>query len=493
MGQVKTNNISLQIAVEASLGVLPGSPVWYLLEPNDIGDFGATITTVAREPISANRQRRKGTTTDLDSAASFEADLTRDVFLLLSEGFIFATYQGNQIGRSSAVSTSAYTVAVGPTLAAGQLVFARGFTNSANNGLKEVTTGATTTSIPILGGGLVVETPPANALLEVAGWRFAISELSITVSGQDVTITRIAGTVDLTTIGVKVGQLIHVGGLTAGTQFSAGKGYTRVRTVSATVITGDKPTSTLVTDAGTGDTVDLLFGLFGKNVAVSDASFLTRSYTVELALPNLNVEIGPADAYQYAVGNLANEMTINLEVADKATVEFAFVGTNTAVPTTTRATNAATPIQPLQTGAYNTSADVLRLRVQKTDATGLTTCFKSVSLTLGNGVTPEKCIGTLGAVFMNQGLFTVDLEGEILFTSIAVATAVRNNETVTMDTLLKNDDGAIGIDLPSLTLGDGALGFPVNESVTMSLSGQAFQDSFFGTSIGISTFPTVPA
>lgn len=490
MGQVKTNNISLAAAVESAvISVLPGSPTWLLLEPNDIGDFGAKITTTPRTPISANRQRRKGTITDLDSAVNFEHDLTRDVFMTFSEAFVFAVYQGNQIGRPTAISTTAYTVPAGPVLVSGQLIYARGNANSANNGLKQVTTGATSTSIPIAGGGLVVETPPTNSLLEIAGWRFATSDLAITVSGTTATV--VSSTINLTTIGVFVGQLIHVGGMDASRQFSAGKGYGRVRSVSSTTITLDKLTSTLATDPGTGDTVDLLYGLFLKNVPTSSGSFLTRSYTFELALPNL--EAGPLDGYIYPAGNLANEMAVSFTVADKALVDFGFVGTDTPVPTTTRKTNASTPIQPLQAVAYNTSSDVLRLRVQKVDETGITTCFKECTIKLGNEVTPEKCIGTLGAVFMNNGLFLVDLEGEVLFTSGAVVTAIRNNETVTMDTLLKNDDGALAIDLPSLTLGDGALNFPVNESVKVALSGEAFQDSFFGTSIGISLFPTVPA
>lgn len=492
MAQVKTNNISLQIAVEASLGVLPGSPVWYTLEPNDIGDFGATITTVAREPISASRQRRKGTTTDLDSAVSFEHDLTKDVFILLSEGFVFATYSGNQIARPTANDTDSYTVAAGPTLAQDTLIYVRGAANAANNGLKEVAAGATTTDIPVESPALVAETySPVNTVsIEVCGRRFPTSDLSITVSGGVATI--VSAAVNLTTIGVSVGQLIHVGGLLVANQFSAGAGYARVRTISTTTITADKLSSTLATDPGTGDTVDLLFGLFLRNVPTTHGSYITRSYNLELALPNLDVAGSPTNTWMYAVGNLANEMAISLTVADKALVEFGFVGTDTQTPTTSRATNAATPLPPIQTTAFNSSSDVLRLRVQQTDGDGLTTCFKDVTLTLGNGVTPEKCIGTLGAVFMNVANFTVDLEGEILFTSKEVADAVRNNETVTMDTLLKNSDGAISIDIPSLTLGDGAPGFPINESVTMSLSGQAFQDSFFGTSIGISTFPVVP-
>ena len=493
MGQVKVDNVSLEIAVEASLGVLPGSPVWYLLEPNDITDFGATITTTPREPISSNRQRRKGTTTDLDSTAGFEHDLTREVFLVLSEGFVFATYQGNQIGRPTATDTDSYTVPSGPTLIENTLVFARGFTNAANNGLKEVAAGATATDIPVEAPALVAETPPANAFLEIAGFRCAANSINITVSGTTATLARILGSDDYTTIGLHVGQLIHVGGLTSGEQFSAGAGYGRVRSFTATTIVLDKLSSTLATDDGMADTVDLLFGLFLSNVAVSSGSYLERSYTLEVAYPNLNNPPGsPNDAWQYSNGNLANEMELSLATADKALVNFNFVGLDTPAPVTTRAMNADSPIQPLQDGAYNTSADVLRLRVLAADESGLTTCFKDVSLTLGNGVTPEKCIGTLGAVYMNTGLFTVDLDGEVLFTSPDVAAAVRANDTVSMDILLKNADGAISIDVPSMTLGDGQPNFPVHESVTLSLSGQAFQDAFFGTSIGISTFPVVP-
>ncbi len=225
-------------------------------------------------------------------------------------------------------------------------------------------------------------------------------------------------------------------------------------------------------------------------MATDNADFIERSYQFEAALPNLGT--GGAARYEYSLGNLANTMAITLPLADKATVTFGFVGTDTQVATATRATNADTPTVTRQSGAFNTSADILRLRVQQVDETGLTTCFKDVTLTINNNVSPEKCLGTLGAVFMNTGNFEVDLEGQILFTDEAVATAVRENETVTLDLLLKNDDGAIGIDLPSLTLGGGDKEFPVNESVLMNLVGQAFGDATLDTSIGISMFPIVP-
>jgi hypothetical protein len=510
MGRVLTNNISLSYSIEASFGVLNSSGEWKLLEPNDITTFGATITTVARNPISRDRQRRKGTTTDLDSAAEFEHDLTREVFIDFAEGFAFANFKGlaNAVIRSGAAgenlaadddpppggADSGYTHdALSAAYPTGQLVYARGFTNTINNGLKEVITGSTTTDTLIATDTLVDETPSqaANATLSVAGFRFGTGEIDITVTGTTAVIARQSGTKDFTTLGLEAGQLIHVGGLLVANQFSAGAGYARVVSVpNATTINLDKLSSALTTDDGVGDTVDLLYGRFLKNVTTDDADFLERSFQFEAALPNLGNPSG--DRYEYSLGNFCNTMAIALPLSDKALVTFGFIGTDTNVPTSTRATNADTPTLPVQTVAYNTSSDVLRLRIQEVDETGLTTCFKDVTLTLNNNVSPEKCLGTLGALFMNTGNFEVDLEGQILFTDEDVASAVRNNTTVTMDTLLTNDDGALAIDIPSMTLGGGDKEFPVNESVLMNLTGQAFQDSILGTSIGISLFPVVP-
>ena len=61
-----------------------------------------------------------------------------------------------------------------------------------------------------------------------------------------------------------------------------------------------------------------------------------------------------------------------------------------------------------------------------------------------------------------------------------------------MDFILRNNDGAFAIDIPSMTLGGGNRDFPVNETVTINTTGQAYQDDALGTSIGISIFPFLP-
>ncbi len=496
MSRVLTNNISLAYSIEATFGVLNPSGEWKLLEPNDISTFGATITTVSRNPISKTRQRRKGTVTDLDSAAEFEHDLTKEVFIDFAEGFTFANFQGDQLaGRPTATTTLAFTVPVGILPEVDQLVFARGFPDAVNNGLHVVNASPTTTSVTVATTLIADAVVPQeiNATLDFCGRRGTLSDLDIDVTGTVGTLTS-ASAEDFTTWGLIPGQLIHIGGVTSTNQFdNAGggiPGYMRIVSIAALVIVGDKVSSTLVTDDGTGDTVDILFGRFLRNVATDDAEFIERSYQFEAALPDLSAP--GVDEYEYSLGNLANTMALALPLAEKAGVTFGFIGTDTQVPSTTRATNADTPTVTRQSAAFNTSADILRLRIQQLDETGLTTCFKDVTMTLNNNVTPEKCLGTLGALFMNTGNFEVNLEGQILFTDSAVAQAVRDNETVTMDTLLTNDDGAIAIDFPAMGLGGGDKEFPINESVLMNLTGETFADPVLDTSIGISLFPVVP-
>ena len=506
MAQSKTNLFSLQVAVESSIGVLPGSPTWFLLEPNDIGTFGATIKTVARSPISKLRQRRKGTIVDLDSAVEFEHDTTKEVVILFSEGFVFATYTTqvalasgtNSLATDSDVAgagTNGFVhTALSGALADRALVYARGFlTNTAvHNGMHMVDgANSTTTVTAVTTASFIDEVPSlgAHATLERAGHRGASGDLTWTQSTKTLGSTAL----NLTTLGLVVGQLIHLGGLTATNQFNGGVLYGRVRSIAAGAIVLDKITGTLVADdTGAGKQIDILFGRFLRNVAVDHASYLTRSYQFEGYYDNLQNPDLTGPMYEYSLGNLADTMEIKMPLTDKSTISFGFVGTDTQVPTTVRKTGASTPVLPVQTAPFGTTSDIARLRLTQLDEDGLTTCFKDLTFKMNNGVTPEKCLGTLGATYMNVANFLVDLDMEVLFTNAEVVNAIRNNETVTMDFLLRNADGAIAVDVPAMTLGDGKKSFPINETIKIKLTGEAFIDPTLGTSVGISLFPAVP-
>lgn len=494
MGRTLTNNTGLAVAKEASLGVLPGSPDWKQLEPNDITNFGPAFSTVARDPISADRSRRKGTVTDVDSTPEYEADLTMDIVDDFIAGFLYVVAVNENLRFNGAdVTATDFTVpaldaAQAGVLQAGTLMFATGYSIEGNNGLKELTVDPSTTDTALTAAGLTAETADESTILEIAGIRGASGDITLAVSGTAGTLG--STTLDFTTLGWTVGQFIHIGGLTGTNQFASGAGYARITSIAANSVGLDKLGANLATDAGAGIQIDVLYGQFIRNVRTSDSAFIEQSFQFEAQYPNLGTS--GETGYEYAVGNLCNSLAFNFPGQDKATVTCNFVGQDTEDPVFVAKTGSDTPRESQKTTALNTSSDFGRLRVTDVDETGLTTDFKDMTLTLNNNASPEKCLGVLGAAFINTGNFEVDLESTALFSNADVLAAIRENRTVTMDIICNNDDGSLVLDIPSMTLGGGEREFPVNESITISLTGQAFRDPTLGTSLSVSLFPAVP-
>lgn len=509
MGRVTTNSLGLSAARETSLGVLPASPVWRRLEPNSINSFGSTISKVARSPISQSRQRRKGIVTDLDSAVEVEMDLTLSAFRDYMEGFCFSLAVGAPVFIPSAATVGAFTVPAvsagdaakliyGATAAAAvSLLYARGWDTGVNNGLFTLAGAVAGAAVSItVTGGAVAETPAAtdDVELAVAGVRGATGDFKIDASG-DLTSTAL----DFTTLGLNVGQFIHLGGPDATNQFfeTVNYGFARVALVTANKITLERRANAFVLDNGTVDNalgaglrIDILFGQWIRNVAVSHADYLEISTQFELESPNLGA--AGATNYEYALGNYHDTANISVPLTDKATVTYGFIGTDTSEPTASRATNAENAQDPSESSAFGTASDIARLVIHKVDETGITTDFKSLDITITNNVSPEKVLGVLGARYMNAGNFEADIDAQVLFTDPAVPAAIRANTTLGLYFALRNNDGGMMCDYPSGTLEGGAREFPVNQTVTMNSTFAAFEDPALGYSFSASLFPVLP-
>jgi hypothetical protein len=513
MAQVLTEGTNLAVVSEASLAAAtPPTAGWLNLQPNSYGDFGSSFKKIARTPISKNRMNQKGILVDEDSKIPFEHDLTKDLIDQFLEGiFMAATKHSGGTGVSkwqavatvtspgavvlSAVAAGAYTVASGGALtggaagAGGTLVYGRGFTNAANNGLNQVAAASTGTSIKVT-AAVLEASPPSNATLEIAGWRGATGDLGLDVNGN-LTST----TADFTTMGLNVGQWIWVGG-TAGSAFAfatAGyRGFARIKSIAAHLLTLERRSWTVAAaDTGTGKTIDLYFSRWIRNVANDSADYKQPSFCFEVAYQTLGA--GPVPEYEYLFGNLAAEWVINIPLTTKATISASFVGTTTNDPTTARFTGPSTAINPVTNLALSTATDLMRLQVANTDETGISTDFQSIKLTIKNNVEPEKQLGTLGATKMNVGVFEVMLEADVIFTSDQVIVGVHDNRTTAGCFALRNNDFGMLFDLTSMTLDDVNRKLEKNKSVIINTKASGFQDATLGFVLGGSVFAFLPS
>lgn len=467
--KIDSNVTGLRYCVETSLGT--AGSVWYPLDPNSYNDFGGNFTKTARNPINNKRSRYKGVLTDLESAGGINIDMTQENIQDLFQGFVFDEFveKGNQ--EPTAVTATQYTVPDESDFAANDLIFASGFTNSANNGLKVVTSVAANA---VLASGLTIEaSPPSGAKIVRVGHQFASGDAEIDASGDLPVIS--TTTKDLTELALVDGELIYVGGDTAATEFAtaANNGWARVRvTDSANSVTLDKASGQMVTDAGGSKTIQIFFGRTLKN---QEGTAITRTtYQLERTLGAPD-DAAPAQIQsEYIVGAVPNEMTMAIDTADKIMVDMGFMGTD--YETRDGVTGVKPGTRPaLTTGkAFNTSTHVTRIRMGLTSDTdeyvdALFAYVTELRLTINNNITMNKAVGTLGAFEATAGTFEVGGNVTAYFQNTDALDALRANSDVTIDFAVVKDNAGFAVDLPLLALDDGRLNVELNQAVTIPL------------------------
>lgn len=500
--KIDSNVTGLRFAEESSLRTLPGSPVWYPLEPNSYADFGGQISTVARNPINPSRQRKKGVTTDLDASGGFNQDLTFDNTTRLLQGFFFADIREKKTtapmngtatpitGVTSASKT--FAAASGLTgFLANQLVMAKGFSVAANNGLKTVSAASTATAVVTVEALVDEAVPPATAKLTSVGYQFASATADIVMNGSLVRLNRASGTVDLTTLGLIAGEWVYVGGDSVASQFTNNKGFARINVIAATYIEFDKVSWTPVAEVGASKTIQLFFGSVLRNEA--DPTLIKRrTFQLERTLgSDANGVMS-----EYLVGAVPNELTLNIAQADKVTMDLTFVAVDNEQRTGTLGVKAGTRPTLAPGSAFNTSSDFSRIKLalaSNTDAapTPLFAFATEMSISINNNVSPNKALGVLGAFDTSAGTFEVAGNTTAYFADVTAVQAVRNNSDVTVDVIMLKKNLALLWDIPLLSLGDGRLAVEQDQSITLPLETNA-AESKFGHTLLFQSFSYLP-
>jgi hypothetical protein len=486
-----SNQSGLRIAEEVvgSPKTLPGTPIWEPCEPNSYGDFGGEVKTEARSPIAADRQRRKGTVTDLDASAGFQTDFTTRSLLSTIQGFMFASWRKKTELTPTAVAAGAYTVAAnGTNFPVGSLVFAEGYTTAINNGMKKVTA---STGTSVSAAGLLVEATATGTITRV-GVEGASGDLTLTLVNGKLQLNATA--LNLTTLGLIPGEWVWLGGDAVGEKFAtaASNGFYRVYSVAAGVAVFDRWPDGAAADAGTGKTIRVFFGQVLKNEA-DPALQVIRTYQAERTLTSA------ADKIEYVSGLAANELKLTSKVASKLIAELNFKGldatTATALKTGTR------PALKPQV-AYNSSGDYARLRVTNdVDGSAFVTYITDLEVSVDNGVDVDKAVGYLGGVSHSLGDFQVSAEVEAFFSSTAAVDAVKANTTASLDFAAVSNVNTTGVgnqavgwlfDLPALQLGDARLKVEKDKKIKLPLKGSGFAHDVFNHSLLLVNFQYLP-
>jgi len=478
VNKINGNVTGLSIAEEASLGVL-SSPVWVPLEPNGYSDFGGELTLLSRNPINPSRQRKKGVITDLDASAGWGTDLTQENMQDLLQGFMFASSRFKDLLDVTSVDTGDTTddfepASGGDSYVANDLLFAKGFTVDAVNGLHLVTgvpaaaTIPVTSSLPALAG-------EAGTVKRV-GFQFATGDAVIDVSGTYPALT--TTTKDLTDLGLVIGEFVFIGADATANQFAlaTSNGFCRVRSISANSIEFDKTQSTMVADAGVGKDIRLFFGTHLRNEL--STLIVRRSYNIERTLGAPD-DASPAQIQsEYIVGAVPNELSLNVPTADKIVADLTFVGIDHETRTGVEGVKSGTRPALVESDAFNTSDNIPLIKMAKVvsgDASPdpLFAFVQELTLTVNNNVSPNKAIGQLGAFDVSAGTFEVGGEITAYFSNVDAVAAVRNNDDITLESHSVKGNQGISIDIPLMSLGGGRVAISQDEPITIPLTNEA--------------------
>lgn len=500
VNKINSDGTGLRYSKELSIGVVDPSAVWTPLEPNSYSDFGGDTILKARSPINAGRQLKKGVVVDENSSGGFNSDLTQSNLADLLQGFFFADARTkSEFSAVTAVdgTLEKYSGASGLSIYnSGDLVFASGFTNTANNGLKRVTASAAT-SITVAENITTEASPPSSSKLVQVGYQFAAGDLDVSAAGGAYP-TLTTTTKDMTTLGIIPGEWIFIGGDTASLGFSnaANNGYARVLSVTANVMTLDKTQSTMVTEASTTETVQIFFGRVLKNE--SDTSLQVRSsYQLERQLGAPDDSQPSQIQSEYLVGSVPNDLTFKFDTADKITVDLSFLSTSHEVRSGVTGVKAGTRPSLADSDAFDATNSTSRLKmnvVSTTDSnpTALFGFLLNFDINIKNNLTSDKAIGVLGAFDITAGNFEVGGTMTAYFSDVSAITSIRNNADVTLDFALAQNNAGVVVDVPLISLSGGKLNVEQNKPIEMPLTTPAAEHTTFGHTLLMSFFDYLP-
>ncbi len=397
-----SNQVQLAYVTEATLGTTPVTPSMKKIRFTG-ESLVHNITNIQSNEIRTDRMIADLVQTGAVNAGSvnfeFSFPLTRTFFSDHLESTLYNVWtlapekfnvtSDSDITDAGTVADTYAVDADGTDFVAGHLVRASAFTESANNQLFKV---ASSTGTTVVGTSLslTAETsPPANARLKVVGFQGASADITAETNSLDSTA------LDMTTLGLQVGQWLKIGGTAAGDKFATAADNDWVRisgTITATSIPLDNLPSSWAADTGTGKTIKVWFGDVLKN-GTTQKSFTIEKGFLEQTTPT----------YEDLLGMVVGGMNLNVAADAIMTGDFSYMGMTSTIDETALD---ATPEAASTEGVLNAVANVGRIAEAGTAVVG-PNYMQSLTMALNNNLREKKAIGTLGLIDVGTGSFEV--------------------------------------------------------------------------------------
>ena len=493
--KIDSSSVGLYMAKEQSINVLPETPVWQQLEPSEIGDVGGETTQTSRTIIRPDRQNSRGAITDLSASADFTQELSQNNALELFQGFCFAqahepftTKPLNSAGTTVECSTDTYTLTDATfdtsSVDAGSLIYAHGFTISANNGLKTVDTVADNVITVTSAGGVTTE-DAGDGVIEVVG-----KTVSATIS---VTGKVKLGFTDADELGLEIGQWIFVGGDT--NKFATnGTFYARIGAIEEDGLTLDFTTNPAELSAEDSTTVDLFWGITIHNEKDIDKIKRT-TYTIEERLGFADQENTIPQA-SYVSGCVPSEMTITVENSALSKIQYQFTGCRFYTKKGTLATG--NRLDAWDEKGYNNANEVYLACLstvsndpEKTAPAELFAFMTSGNITINNNTNENKAVGCLGAFDISVGKFDVTANPNVYFTDADVIKSLKENIDVGMQIIMSRNNEGIAFDIPMMGMGSSIPSVSDGEPLMMDLTANGAK-SKYGYTFAFQNFKYLP-
>lgn len=471
------NHVAIAKVREVTFGVTPTSPAFKAIRETS-SSIAATPTTVTSNEVRSDRQVVDLILTGISAAGDVGGELAFNVADDDLEEALQGTWSNNpsivNTGSATPISalsttTATVTTPLGSAFVAGMLVFTGGFVTAANDGLLAVVASSSVTTVVFPASTFTIDAAPASgAFLRTVGFAGASGDLAaVTSGGNALTSTSL----DFTTLGISVGEWVKVGdgdhATCAFTGTVANNGFCRVSGIAAHKLSFDRVPTGWTADAGTGITLRVFTGDFLINGTTKRSNTIERQY----------LDHSPVD-YEYLTGMTLNTLAVSGKAQSIATYTKTYIGKTSSI-TSTRAAG-ATDIAAPTYGVLNTSSNVGRIGFDGNTITGPNFVLEA-DFTISNNLRSQNAVGSVGAVGIGNGEFSVTGTLDTYFGDASIYNKVVNNTLTSFDMRVGRSDGnreSYLFDFPSIKLGSGSPSVTgKNTDVDIKATFTAFMDA----------------